>query len=342
MYTADDSTLSSSNIALASFWLKSCLHGQSTVCRSLATCAVSPRRTINIRDPDRPFLQDKGNRQIGYVALSYKWGTSKRYMSLVTNVHEHYRAIALDALPKTFFDAIYVAHNLGFSHLWIDALCIVQDLEEERNEEIQNMGDIFRGAVLTLFAEDADNADAGLSRARDPRCIRPCKIELQVACREIVSLMSLYVRKEPTRLPKARPLKQRGWVLQEEVLSPRGLHFGSDQIWWDCHCFTSRESFPDLEKDKSLTETAGYWSTTGIARNDFGILRCLLKFQKRARLYGNKSKEIFRAWYNLVHVYCQRELTFVSDILPALTGLAMAVAKSHNLQYVNGIWKEDI
>jgi hypothetical protein len=115
-----------------------------------------------------------------YVALSYKWGSKKRHLSCLHNIKDHYKAIPLDALPKTFIDAINVSHQLGFSNLWIDALAIIQDCPTEKSQEVDRMGDIFRSATLTLFAQAADNADAGLAVYRDPRHFKPCKINFNM------------------------------------------------------------------------------------------------------------------------------------------------------------------
>ena len=32
----------------------------------------------------------------------------------------------------------------------------------------------------------------------------------------------------------ASPLSGRGWVLQERLLAPRTLHFGREQLFWEC------------------------------------------------------------------------------------------------------------
>ena len=40
------------------------------------------------------------------------------------------------------------------------------------------------------------------------------------------------------------PLGRRGWVVQERALSPRTLHFGKGQIFWECLDIQASEVFP--------------------------------------------------------------------------------------------------
>jgi hypothetical protein len=40
-----------------------------------------------------------------------------------------------------------------------------------------------------------------------------------------------------------QPLNQRGWVLQERILSPRALYFGREQLFWECREFVACESY---------------------------------------------------------------------------------------------------
>lgn len=40
------------------------------------------------------------------------------------------------------------------------------------------------------------------------------------------------------------PLNQRAWVLQERLLAPRVLHFGPEQLTWECKEIDCAESFP--------------------------------------------------------------------------------------------------
>lgn len=40
----------------------------------------------------------------------------------------------LDNLPPTIQDALRVTQTLGFQYIWIDALCIMQDSEDDKLE----------------------------------------------------------------------------------------------------------------------------------------------------------------------------------------------------------------
>jgi hypothetical protein len=50
-----------------------------------------------------------------------------------------------------------------------------------------------------------------------------------------------------TDIVKSSPLNRRAWVCQERLLSPRMLHFGVDEIFWECSSDRAFESFPGGE-----------------------------------------------------------------------------------------------
>ncbi|KAG4412775.1 hypothetical protein IFR04_014090 [Cadophora malorum] len=71
------------------------------------------------------------------------------------------------------------------------------------------MADVYGGAFLTLSVAYGADVHAGLPRPLD---IEKRKLPLQ-----------------------NDPLYSRAWALQERMLSPRILIFGSDQMYWKCH-----------------------------------------------------------------------------------------------------------
>jgi hypothetical protein len=65
--------------------------------------------------------------EIKYVALSYAWGTTaRRLVTTLQNINQQLVNITIRRLPRTIRDAIDLVSELGFSYLWIDALCIIQ------------------------------------------------------------------------------------------------------------------------------------------------------------------------------------------------------------------------
>ena len=52
------------------------------------------------------------------------------------------------------------------------------------------------------------------------------------------------------------PVNTRAWVVQERLLAPRTLHFGRDQLFWECRTFEACESFPGgLPQSLQLEDT---------------------------------------------------------------------------------------
>jgi hypothetical protein len=347
LYCLDASTSSATNMRLVSFWLQSCLKNHMP-CRTWADNTVPPTRLMNIEDPMRPLLQDPPYKHGGYVALSYKWGNSKRYLSLVLNVQSHYQMIPVDLLPKTFTDAIYIAHQLGFLYLWIDALCIIQDSSDDREGEIGRMGDIFRASTLTLFAQAGDDADAGLSVIRDPRRIKPCKLTVRATLMDRCIIETIYAAMDLSFQEGDHPLQKRGWVLQEEVLSSRALYFGHEQLEWRCHCSTVQEtlSYPgksDISHVHS-PQTDEDWRDVYKCYNDskaYSGLRELLRIQATDSWLTVENTTV-KAWYECIENYSRRDLTYASDVLPALAGIATILSSTQKAQYVNGLWEKGL
>lgn len=77
--------------------------------------------------------------------------------------------IDLSAVAHTIKDSIAATRLLGIRYLWVDALCIIQDDEEDKRAEISCMKDIYKGAYYTLVAESAtDSMDGFLHERPDP------------------------------------------------------------------------------------------------------------------------------------------------------------------------------
>jgi hypothetical protein len=113
---SDSSTLSEANMILASNWAQTCLQNH-TCSRANAKNSNLPTRIIHVGDLQTFVLEDGRDRRLDYLALSYKWGQTERYLTSTENLSQHYERIPWEKLPKTFLDAIYVTYRLGFKYL---------------------------------------------------------------------------------------------------------------------------------------------------------------------------------------------------------------------------------
>jgi hypothetical protein len=64
-------------------------------------------------------------------------------------------------LPAVFSDAIQVCRRLAIPYLWIDALCIIQDDDNDWEIEATKMATIYGLSAVTLSATMASNASSG-------------------------------------------------------------------------------------------------------------------------------------------------------------------------------------
>jgi hypothetical protein len=103
---------------------------------------------------------------VSYTALSYCWG-SQGFIKTTRATLTHWMTdLPWALLPKTIQDAIVVTHELGLCYLWVDALCIVQDDEEEKAREISTMNRIFSEAQVTIATARASHVYEGFLHPR--------------------------------------------------------------------------------------------------------------------------------------------------------------------------------
>ena len=339
--TSDTSTLSPASVALASMWLKTCLE-EHTICNSSQKTSCLPTRVINVSNPDRPFLELGHGRKLNYVTLSYKWGTSNEYMTTQLNEAHHFREISLKQLPKTLQDAINVTCWLGFSYLWIDALCIVQDDPGDKQREISHMGDIYSQSILTLCAKGADDAAAGLAVQRDPRCIKPCQLNVKATVQSETFCVSTFVTVFLSEMGGC-PLDKRGWALQEQVLAVRSLNFHPWEMRWRCKCAFVGEGC--LESRPLLSGAFDFesWKTMYQNSDDYGLLRFWMEYRDPTPYDRSGTYEgVFACWYRFIQCYSFRSLSYLNDVLPAIAGIATTLSSRHYIHYINGLWEEDL
>jgi hypothetical protein len=185
-------------------------------------------------NPD--FLKLVPGSEIGaatYVALSHCWGGGESdkvppYCTTQGNISDRQVRLSIADLPLTFRDAVQVARGLKVQYLWIDSLCIMQGEGGDWKEESKRMEDVYTSAYCTIAATRAVDSNAGFLK-RD--------IRSEYVCVQDNLGRPFYVCTCPAdfdeEVERAR-LNNRAWVMQERFLSRRTVHFGANQMYWEC------------------------------------------------------------------------------------------------------------
>ncbi|KAL7906417.1 hypothetical protein GGI35DRAFT_482579 [Trichoderma velutinum] len=80
---------------------------------------------------------------VEYIALSYCWRGDQPVQLKEYIVKSWMINIPNDQFPQTIKDAIQVAMALDLQYLWIDALYIIQDSNQDKAEQISRMTEIY-------------------------------------------------------------------------------------------------------------------------------------------------------------------------------------------------------
>ena len=102
---------------------------------------------------DMPLHEIRGG--VTYEALSYVWGSNET--NEIIEIGGKSKGIT-----RNLYDALHhLRHNDEDRILWVDAICIDQSNDMERNHQVKHMGDIYKEADkviiwLGLFADDSD------------------------------------------------------------------------------------------------------------------------------------------------------------------------------------------
>jgi hypothetical protein len=136
-------------------------------------------------------------------------------------------------------------------------------------------------------------------------------------------------------------LTTRGWVLQESLLSPRTLHFGSEQMFWECPNMRLAEGdFSPLTTKSPVTNDVDL----GASKQLFNVN--VLGNRGQAEVVGLAGQQQacdlwYQRWYRIVANYSERNLGYPSDIFPALSGLAQTVGTLTGDEYMAGLFRRD-
>lgn len=211
-----------------------------------------PTRVIEIGSQSIKLIDTKG-RSGKYSALSHCWGSrGGPPKTLSSNIDDRKKGIDMPVMSKVVRDAIEICRILSITYLWLDSLCIIQDDSSDWVTESANMAAIYANAALTISATSAAEEEAGIFRERPkPFVLRgeddsgvPCRVHVREAlshpgfCGHFNNpavqqgVLFHHTVKEPDY--SKVPLFGRAWCMQERFLSPKVLHFTSNEMILEC------------------------------------------------------------------------------------------------------------
>ncbi|KAF2996644.1 hypothetical protein E8E13_003203 [Curvularia kusanoi] len=205
------------------------------------------------------------------------------------------RALQEVALPHTIRDAMAWTKALGERYLWVNCLCVIQDVDANAmNHVLKAMGHIYATAELTIVAANGDHANSGL-----PGFGQLSKMDIKGPIKDT---WSKYV---DLIWPHNSTWNSRGWTFQEALYSRRLLLFPSEsQIIWLC-AQTVRHATYLKELNFGGPENVGWYRSMGLPISIKSMSSDLVPLKD---------------WAAVVDSYTKRHLSFEEDFERAFAG----------------------
>ncbi|KAF3003741.1 hypothetical protein E8E13_009510 [Curvularia kusanoi] len=242
-----------------------------------------------------------------------------------------------------------VTQTLGYRYIWIDVLCIIQDSAKDWLHEAAEMRHVYSNAILTIAAERTSEHTAGqnmfgscnITRSR-PFPLRQLEDYTGEDLDHLIRSDGESEKEQLCIFPDTERnhhfasrqkglLDTRGWILQEQLLSPRILYYGQQQMYWDCIGHSASELSPmgiSLLEDSFSGET---WA--------FRLLRRTIAGKGDPEMLARLIADV---WIYVVQNYSSRTLTKQSDKLIAIQGVIAALERVLHTSPVAGMWHQDL
>ncbi|RYP67261.1 hypothetical protein DL771_007350 [Monosporascus sp. 5C6A] len=294
-------------------WLENCAENHPE-CR-LATTKTMPKRLLNIgRGGGVPhlFLTEDVGDGMCYIALSHCWRFSMPNPADVIltreNIDQRRQSVPWEKLSATFRDAVAIAWAMNVQYIWIDCLCIIQDDVDDWVEQAAQMANIYENAHFTIACEY--NAQG---TPKDGCFLRRKTIHEVVGHNMDGRPFSTYIQRSYSHYGDWREgLSHRGW---------QGRF---------CECQQLGVNLGDL---RSYDATDQFQPVAGIIRT---------REVNQQHLADNVEQELWTAWRTVVYNFSQASLTYPTDRLPAMSGMASRMPPEIFGDYIAGLWSKDL
>ncbi|GKU18943.1 unnamed protein product [Fusarium langsethiae] len=360
---------SNSSFDRARSWIKACKENH-TICHEAESASTSklPKRVVDIgpetNDGIHIFTHDDSKQQISerYIALSHCWGKTQHLKSTTDTLEQWKKNIPFDRFAKTFQDAIVISRELGIRYIWIDSLCIVQDDTKDWEIEAAKMASIYNGAELVLSATGSVDGSGGCLFPRESYVMVsgtfPDGKPFEVYGRKVAQHAAFGWNTDRNVAKGSsnpligtivldilnHPLLTRAWCFQERLLATRILHYTKSEMIFDClssmdcECGALEKHEDDpLVPARRIIKT-GHKFITGTKSYRGSSLRPSKPLEGEVKEF----QEHHELWRDLIVQYSQKQITFRTDGLPAVAGLATEWSDKLTGRYLAGLWEKDL
>ncbi|KAK5111960.1 hypothetical protein LTR85_011707 [Meristemomyces frigidus] len=316
-------------------WLSQC-QTQHHMCSASGPTSL-PSRVVEIMKKDgvpKLRLHESQDEHAEYVALSHCWGEPSLVVKTMgATLGSHCNEIEWDSLSKTFQDAVHVTADLGYSYLWIDSLCILQDDADDWATEASKMGGIYEGATIVLAAASSGNGSGGLFYDRSNQ---QTLITDPAGSQVVVRVLDDHHFAEALCYHQWRfdwsqyPWRLRKWTTQERLLCRRIVYYTAHELVWECRTATLCECGAYNSGDRKLESDKSRFA------------RALLQSPDSSLTENALEHPCLQAWYPVVENYSAGSLTIATDVLPAISGVVRTLSGKGLGKYLAGIWQADL
>ena len=301
-----------------------------------------PRRLIRVgTESELPRLIDCQGSQLRYCALSYDRGNQETCITTRANKSQHELGIAIEALPALFRDAIHAARELGYEYIWIHALCVVGDDEEDRADAIDRVSSIYYLADLTISSLLSGSSDKGLFTPRKNRVVRHIPLNIWGPSSYLDPGWSpaIHAVWKKRVLAVEGPLHSQGLALQEQLSSSKLLWFGDGILHWECLDGYKTEAEPARNHVPDDYQARQRLDQRIKRRRDmnFDILDCTSDKSK-----AKSNKTLIEHWKALVQDFTKLYNGSPTGRLQGISSLSKVLAHASGNKFTHGIWEGDM
>ncbi|KAK5991462.1 hypothetical protein PT974_09744 [Cladobotryum mycophilum] len=264
-----------------------------------------------------------------YIALSYVWGTAPVFRTLQDNINESMKpgGLPFKKFPKSIRDAITLSRALGFQYIWIDSLCIIQDSDADKAQQIRLMDAIYSRASLAIVAAAGPDANAGI-----PGLVAGSRERRQHSIKISDNLTLVALQADTHRKALTTAWNTRGWTYQERLLSRRCLFsFPDGSVGFQCSKAVWGE---DYRAETSLLKRCAPMMDISLNRSWM-----FLGSAKERGLHTVRTQKTpyLQEYSRLVEEYTGRNMSYPGDRLPGISGVLDVLKKEFGLRFIQGL-----